>query len=137
MTQTINGKSGALEAAGLKRECWKSAAAIRTIFRNAFTASGPPYFNPHSFRKTLVRLGQRVCTTPEMFKAWSQNVGHEEVLTTFTSYGQVDQNRQREIIRGLREPNAENSRDDLAMVIARQIATMPEFNSARLHHKAE
>jgi integrase len=137
MTQMACGKSGGFEATGLKRECWKSAAAIRTIFRNAFTAAGLPYFNPHSFRKTLVRLGQRVCTTPEMFKAWSQNVGHEEVLTTFTSYGQVDQNRQREIIRGLREPNAENSHDDLAMAIARQLATMPQFNGSKSHHKAE
>ncbi len=86
---------------------------------------------------TSVRLGQRVCTTPEMFKAWSQNVGHEEVLTTFTSYGQVDQNRQREIIRGLREPNAKNSHDDLAMAIARQLATMPQFNGSKSYHKAE
>jgi hypothetical protein len=26
-----------------------------------------------------------------MFKAWSQNLGHEHLLTTFTSYGNVAQ----------------------------------------------
>jgi len=42
-----------------------------------------PYFNPHSFRNTLVRLGQEICRSPEEFKSWSQNLGHEKVLTTF------------------------------------------------------
>ena len=43
----------------------------------------------HSLRNTLVRFGEEVCKTPEEFKAWSQNLGHEKVLTTFLSYGQV------------------------------------------------
>ena len=34
-------------------------------------------------------------------KAWSQNLGHENVLTTFSSYGDVARHRQAEIIRGL------------------------------------
>jgi len=60
-----------------------------------------PYFNPHSFRKTLVLLGQRTCRTPEEFKAWSQNLGHDSVLTTFCSYGTLDAHRQAEIMRAL------------------------------------
>jgi hypothetical protein len=47
-----------------------------------------------------VQLGERVCTTPEQFKAWSQNLGHENVLTTFTSYGAVAAHRQAALIRG-------------------------------------
>jgi integrase len=57
-------------------------------------AAGLPYFNPHSFRKTLALLGGELCETPEQYKAWSQNLGHEHVLTTFTSYGNVDSHRQ-------------------------------------------
>src|SRR5258708_1625875 len=34
-------------------------------------------------------------------KAWSQNLGHESVLTTFSSYGDVARHRQAEIIRAL------------------------------------
>ena len=41
---------------------------------------------------------------PEAFKAWSQNLGHDKVLTTFLSYGQVESPRQAEIIRGLATP---------------------------------
>ncbi len=76
-------------AAGMAREHWSSAAPIRSIFHEAFISAGLPYFNPHSFRNTLAQLGEEVCKTPEQFKAWSQNLGHEKVLTTFTIYGEV------------------------------------------------
>jgi integrase/recombinase XerD len=92
------------EVAGLTRRHWSSAAPVRAIFRDAFEAAGLPYFNPHSLRNTLVQLGERHCRTPEDFKAWSQNLGHEEVMTTFYSYGQVGMRRQGEIIHGLAEP---------------------------------
>jgi hypothetical protein len=66
-----------------------------------------PYYNPHSFRNTLVRLGEQQCQTPEEFKAWSQNLGHEGVLTTLYSYGEVQDYRQAELLKKLREPRPE------------------------------
>jgi integrase len=89
------------EAVGLDRKHWSNAGPIRMIFKEAFASAGFPYFNPHSFRKTLALLGGELCKTPEQYKAWSQNLGHEHVLTTFTSYGDVSSNRQTEIIRGM------------------------------------
>ncbi len=77
-----------LPANGVARENWSNANPIRAIFKTAFTQAGLEYYNPHSFRDTLVRLGEIVCRTPEEFKAWSQNLGHEQVLTTFSSYGE-------------------------------------------------
>jgi site-specific recombinase XerD len=100
-TQVVPGASRHFEAAGLERRHWASAAPIRTIFREAFKLAGLPYFNPHSFRNTLVRLGEKVCRSPEQFKAWSQNLGHEKALTTFLNYGEVAHDRQAEIIRNL------------------------------------
>ena len=94
-------ESGGFAPCGLRRENWKSAGPIRKIFKAAFEKAGLPYFNPHSFRNTLVQLGERTCTTAETFKAWSQNLGHEQVLTTFSSYGSVSPHRQAELIRGL------------------------------------
>jgi hypothetical protein len=41
--------------------------------------------------------------TPEEMKAWSQNLGHADVLTTFTSYGAVPTHRQGELVRALGE----------------------------------
>jgi integrase len=100
-TRVIIGPKHHFEAAGLERKCWANATPIRTIFRAAFEGAGLPYFNPHSFRKTLALFGQEVCQTPEEFKAWSQNLGHESVMTTFSSYGQVAERRQAKIIRSL------------------------------------
>lgn len=98
-TQVGLGEHGGFVAAGLAREGWASAGPIRGIFRKAFEQAGLPYFNPHSFRDMLARQGERLCQTPEQFKAWSQNLGHAGVLTTLTSYGQVPAHRQAELIR--------------------------------------
>jgi integrase len=103
-TRVALGASRQFEASGLEREHWSTASPIRTIFREAFNRAGLPYFNPHSFRNTLVRLGEERCKSPEEFKAWSQNLGHEHVLTTFLSYGAVASDRQGEILRGLVAP---------------------------------
>ena len=88
----------AFTPSGLEPKHWSTATAVRKIFRVAFERADLPYFSPHRFRDTLVHLGQRKCTTPEQFKAWSQNLGHESTLTTFTSYGHIDPHRQGELI---------------------------------------
>lgn len=103
MTLVGVGESGGFEVQGLKRAHWSNATPIRAIFREAFTAAGLPYFNPHSFRDTLAFLGEKTCRTPEAFKAWSQNLGHEKVLTTFTSYGNVSSHRQAEIFAAMQQ----------------------------------
>jgi integrase len=100
-TKIVVGDTRHFEASGLDRKHWSSAGPIRDIFKRAFAAAGLPYFNPHSFRKTLALLGGKICKSPEEYKAWSQNLGHENVLTTFSSYGDVARHRQAEIIRAL------------------------------------
>lgn len=107
MTLVGVGQSGGFEVQGLKRENWSNATPIRTIFRDAFTAAGLPYFNPHSFRNTLALLGEKTCLNPEAMKAWSQNLGHEKVLTTLTSYGNVSSHRQAEIFAVMRDKSGE------------------------------
>jgi len=108
-TRVAPGPDRQFAATGLARKHWSTTSPIRTIFRNAFVSAGLPYFNPHSFRNTLVQLGEEVCNTPEHFKAWSQNLGHEKVLTTFLSYGEVAYQRQGDIIRSLATPQRSGS----------------------------
>jgi len=107
-TEVVNGESFQFESAGLSRRHWANATPIRAIFRSAFALAGLPYFNPHSFRKTLAQLGQRLCRSPEEVKAWSQNLGHDDVMTTFRSYGEVSSSRQAEIIKNLNRPEEED-----------------------------
>ena len=88
-------------ACGLTRDHWSNADPVRSIFRRAFENAALPYFNPHSFRNTLVQLAYQLRLDAERFKAWSQNLGHDECLTTFSSYGALSPHRQGEIISAL------------------------------------
>ena len=106
MTKVVVGHNHRFEAVGVDRRRWSNAGPIRTIFKAAFKAAGLPYFNPHSFRKTLALLAGQECKTPEQYKAWAQNLGHEDVLTTFRSYGDVSSYRQAEIMRAFARPGA-------------------------------
>jgi integrase/recombinase XerC len=122
-TRIVVGANQQFEAGGLERKQWNTAGPIRTIFREAFVNAGLPYFHPHSIRKTLALLGEQVCKTPEEFKAWSQNLGHEQVLTTFNSYGAVRQDRQGEIIRklGLPQQSVPAEADGIAEAVLRKL----------------
>lgn len=118
-TRVGRGADKGFVAQGLSREPWRTAAPICEIFRTAFAAAGLPYAKPHSFRDTLARLGQRLCRTPEEWKAWSQNLGHESEATTFVGYGEVPHHRQAEIMRGFADPTAEApEQEDLALIEA-------------------
>ncbi len=86
---------------GLDRRHWAGAGPIREIFKAGWAAAGLPYYRPHSLRHTLTQVGLQMPLTPEELKAWSQNFGHEKVLTTLNSYGTVQPERQAEIIRRL------------------------------------
>lgn len=117
-TKIENSTNRKFEATGLLREHWQTANPIREIFKQAFQNSGLPYYNPHSFRNTLVRLGETECNTIEEFKAWSQNLGHEGVLTTLYSYGEVQDYRQAEIFKKAREPKGKLSTEKQTMLDA-------------------
>ena len=117
------GPTRQFEVLGLERSHWSSASPIRRIFREAFIRAGLPYFNPHSFRNTLVQLGEEICKTPEQFKAWSQNLGHEKVLTTLINYGEVTCQRQGQIIRDLAKPQQamQSNVDEIAEAVFRKL----------------
>ena len=99
-TQLGQNSNGDFTAVGILRNGWRSTQPINAIFRHGFEGAGLPYFNPHSFRDMLVRHAMTLDLSAEAMKAWSQNLGHNDVMTTFTSYGTVPAHRQGELIRG-------------------------------------
>ncbi len=103
-TRVGNGPDLQFQADGLERAPWANANPDRAVFKEAFARAGLPYFNPHGFRNSLVQLAYELNLTAEQFKAWSQNLGHDDCLTTFSSYGNLSPHRQAEIIRGLANP---------------------------------
>ncbi len=120
-TRVALGEDVGFPARWLDRAPWANANPVRTIFREACALAGLPYFNPHSVRNTLVQLAYELKLDAERFKAWSQNLGHESCLTTFSSYGQIPPARQAEIIRGLAS-RGEGSNDRIEPAFLRRLA---------------
>jgi integrase len=89
---------GSFTATGFERRGWSNAQPIRAIFKSAFGNVGLPAYNPHSFRNMLVALSYRLRLDPKSLKAWSQNLGHDHIGTTLSSYGKLDEDEQIDVI---------------------------------------
>lgn len=125
-TRVAVASDGLFAPEGIERGFWSDASPVREAFRRAFTAAGLPSFPPHSFRHTLGHLAQTMCRSGEELKAWSQNLGHENVATTLTSYGQIDPHRQGEVIgrMGLASgASDEDALDQIRGILSRQCGT--------------
>jgi integrase/recombinase XerD len=94
-------KDGAFACLGLSRETYSNAGKLRDVINSAFTNAGLPAFGPHSFRRTIGNLANTHCKTPEQYKAWSLNLGHENIATTLSAYCPVSTTRQGELIRDM------------------------------------
>lgn len=129
-TRVAIGANRQFEAAGLDRKHWANATPIRAVFKEAFTTASLPAFPPHRIRKTLAQLGERLCRNPEEFKAWNQNLGHEQVMTTLFAYGEVAPRRQAEIIRELARPKVSNAELDPTLIDAARALQAAGFVTA-------
>lgn len=83
---------------GLSRKCYSSTAQLNRVIRTAFAKVQLPEYTPHSFRKTLFLYGAERCETLEQLKAWSLNLGHEHLATSYQSYLPMTRQRQREVL---------------------------------------
>jgi integrase len=111
--------SGRFGAVGISREPWSGPSSAAAIFKLAFKDAGLPPFSAHRVRDTLAELAKDHCRTPEDYKAWSQNIGHDDVLTTFRSYGSVATGRQIELLSKFRKRGPIKNEDDGFDVIER------------------
>lgn len=104
-TKVINRKDtlGYINTEEVEPVFWKSTTSARKIFQERFKKAEINYYHPHTFRHLLVKEISKLPLTEEEKKAFSQNLGHEDVGTTFSSYGygQIQEERQVEIIRNI------------------------------------
>ena len=78
----------------------KSSSQIRDIFKNAFEKAGFEYINPHNFRHTRARFASK--QSPQYLNATRQALGHKNIDTTFSSYGELSIYEQRDVIAGIK-----------------------------------
>lgn len=100
------------KAVGLQRAHWKTAGSARKIIKEAFEAAGLPKFTPHSFRNMIVSEVYRRKLPVAVLKAVSQNLGHDDIVTTLTSYGKVSQEEQGSLIREAFAVSVDGGNDD-------------------------
>lgn len=81
----------------------KSTSSLRKIFKKRFEQAGVEYYHPHTFRHCWVKEMAKLPLTEEEKKAISQSLGHENVGTTFGSYGygKIEENKQIDIIKNI------------------------------------
>jgi integrase/recombinase XerD len=113
------GDTGLFSVQGLERRAWTTAGPIRETFRGACALAGLPYYNPHSLRQTLMRLAYDLNLAPRELKAWSQNLGHESVLTSLGSYGALSAHEQADVMGKLSFDGGDD--DDALTAIASQL----------------
>jgi integrase/recombinase XerD len=97
-TKMAQDENDCFKADGLSREFWANATPVRDIFKAAFQAAGLPYYSPHTFRHMLMQVAYQRKLNAAQLKAWSQNLGHESLLTTLTSYGKISLEEQGRLI---------------------------------------
>jgi len=100
----------------IKPEFWASGNSIRNIFKKRCKEAEVEYFRPHSFRHTALDLAVSSSRNGEEIKAVSQNVGHEHVSTTMSTYARMSDKRVNNLISNMRfDSRTANISDDVLL----------------------
>lgn len=99
-TEMGTGENGGFEAVGVGKYHWADTDAPRKIVKAIWEGAGIDYFHPHSFRHMHVTAAMRAGATVEQIFAIGQNIGHDNIATTIGSYGQLTDDRRRDLILG-------------------------------------
>ena len=94
----ISKKHHAFTLTGINRDFWADANPMRKIFKERSNQTKVPYFTPHKFRHFIINEAQKHISSIEQLKALSQNLGHENISTTFHGYGAIDTYRVNELV---------------------------------------
>ncbi len=82
---------------------WQSSSSPRKIIEKRFEQAGVKHYKPHALRHAFIKRMAKLPLTEEQKKAISQSLGHEDVRTTFGSYGygKIPTDKQIEIIKDI------------------------------------
>lgn len=124
--QGLNGNLSFQSSNEVEPEFWSSAGPMRTIFKERAKAAGLPYFSPHCFRHLAILLAAEKCRSMDEFKAVSQNVGHESLMTTIPVYGNYSEDKLSEMIQKIdfsrvQKPSTDEKIEELKNLILAQL----------------
>lgn len=112
------------------KDLWSSSGSARRIFQKRCLNAGVTYFNPHSFRRLVVDILMERTLTEKDKKAISLNLGHENIATTFDSYGYSTMTHDEviETIKNLKKSGKEVSLNSLTKQELKVIMAMRDIN---------
>lgn len=87
-----SGDSLSYIAENVKAEPWKSTGSINIILKKRSDEAGLPYFNPHSYRSTIIQICKSLNLTIEEMSAISQNLGQNDLHIAEVSYATMEPN---------------------------------------------
>ncbi len=89
----------------ISRSFWSDTGSARKIFEKRCQNASVKYYHPHSYRHLVVSLMSKMRLTEEEKRAISLTLGHENIGTTFGSYGygSMGVDRAVDIVRELRD----------------------------------
>ena len=105
---------------------WSGSSQVRAIIRDAFRVAGFEGHAPHVLRHMLTRYVFSLRPAAEVILAFSINLGHEKIETTFESYASPDEDRRAELIAGIGHNSATFSATDLDALALKLIQLDPE-----------
>lgn len=113
------------EAKGVSKSFWADAGPMRKIFRERSQATGMTYFSPHKFRHFVANEAQKHITSIEQLKAVSQNLGHENIGTTFYGYGNMPDQAVNKLVSNIDFSGASAEKiQDNELELAKKVITM-------------
>jgi integrase len=113
----------AYESKGISKNFWSNTGPMRKIFQKRSEQTDVPYFTPHKFRHFLINEAQRHISSVEQLKALSQNLGHENISTTFYGYGAIDTYRVGDLIKAIdfSGMTANKAQENLVKTVTEQV----------------
>lgn len=112
---------------GISKSFWADTNPVRAIFKDRSQQTNVPYFTPHKFRHFIINEAQKHITSVEQLKALSQNLGHENISTTFHGYGAIDTYRVNELVNAIdfsgmpKNREEEDQLEKIAALVAKKL----------------
>lgn len=101
---------------GIGKSFWADTNPMRKIFQERSKQTSVPYYTPHKFRHFIINEAQKHITSIEQLKALSQNLGHENISTTFHGYGAIDTYRVNELVSSIDFSGMPQNREEEAQL---------------------
>lgn len=110
-----------------------STSVVTKAFRIASSGKEKAY-SPHSARHCLKALGDQLCTRTEERKAWSLNLGHENMVITEAHYGKMTEVTRMQVLSSItqKDETSEDEKDLMLRYFLHALApNTPEYRAAR------